>query len=877
VASGPSSADTQSVAILGMPRSGTSLTARVLNVLGVDLGPEEHMLEPTPGSNPKGYWEQREINALNDAILQTFGGSFESPPDLPPGWENDPVLDPLRDRARRLIDDYFGGSPLWGWKDPRNSLTQPFWGQLVPDTAFVLCVRAPEDVASSWQRHDSVHALDWHELLGVWLQYNSAALRHTAGAPRLVVLHDRLLANPGSEVRRLAGFLAELGVQHSVVTLEEAVASVDSQLVHHSTTMLESIEDARVPVETRALYGLLEGLADPNAPADRAAVVEALAGGLWQRYREGRSAAASPQAPAEPAPPAPAPPARSPRAAATRIVHRLRAARHAPEPQPAPSPPLEIRASLDSPADGALLNRKDVWVWGRILFPRAATARVLVALNGAPGVRARLGLPRADVAADPELAHGHRDAPVAGFELLVPPNSLPGDADEVEIAVTAMATDGSSVDLPARRVRLESPQRGTDQDDARAHELRDRVLTAGHTGSAIAPDTGRLLAFSHALDRESAREQLLGLLGTLGERGVPTAVAAAMDRSLHDRFEAVGAKVHMTSAVPLQTPELYESRLAELAAWLTAQAPRGIVAQGIDSFPLVDLAERLAIPNVWFLYEAADLEVSWIRRGLAGPEYEYARDRAARALRQAGALIFPSEPTRAFYEPYCDRGRSFVVPAAVDSEAIARFRADFDRDAARDALGIDPSATVLFCPGRIVQAGWKIVVLQALAELRERHPEAYLVLPGANDEAREQVGLFRDYAAGAGLADAVRILPASGGYYWYGMADVVVVDTDPQDVPSAALEAMAFEDLVVASKLGGLEETVEHGVNGWLWEPNDLGQLIDLLDAALSATREERQAIGARAAARVRERHEPGARADAVERTLAAAPMLPSP
>ncbi len=832
MASSPSS--TQSVAVLGMPRSGTSLTARMLNVMGVDLGPEEHMLEPTAGSNPKGYWEQREINALNDAILQTFGGTFESPPELPPGWEDDPVLDPLRQRAQRLIDDYFGGARLWGWKDPRNSLTQPFWRRLVPDTAFVLCVRAPEDVASSWQRHDSVHALDWDELLGVWLQYNAAALRNTAGAPRLVVLHDRLLAEPRAEAERLETFLAELGAAPPPGALEEALDGIDGALVHHRTTVLESIEDARVPVETRALYGLLEGLADPHAPADRAAVVEALAGALWAHHRERRVAAARPDAAEETARPEPAGPAPSLRATVGAMVRRLRPARRRAAARQE-RPLEEIGASLDSPADGALLNRNDVWVWGRILFPNAATARVLVSVNGAPGVRARLGLPRADVAADPALSHGHRDAPVAGFELLVPPRWLPDDQDEVEIAVTAMATDGSSVELPRRRVRLEHPQRGTDQDDARARELRERVDSAGRWRSAGAPEAGIVLAFSRALHREAAREQLLGLLGRLGGRGVPSAVVATMDRSLHDRFEAAGAKVHMTSPVPLEAPDLYESRLEELAAWLAAARPRGILAQGIDSFPAIDLAERLEIPHAWFLYEAVDPGAGWIRRGLAGPEYQYARDRAALALQRADALIFPSEATRAFYEPYCDRARTSVVRAGVDSDAIARFRADFDREAARQALGIAPSATVLFCPGRIVQAGWKIVVLQALAELRERHPEAYLVLPGASEETSEQVELFRDYAANAGLADAVRILPASGGYYWYGMADVVVVDTDPQDMPSAALEAMAFEDLVVASKLGGLDETIEHGVNGWLWEPNDLGQLIDLLDAALSA------------------------------------------
>ena len=115
-----------------------------------------------------------------------------------------------------------------------------------------------------------------------------------------------------------------------------------------------------------------------------------------------------------------------------------------------------------------------------------------------------------------------------------------------------------------------------------------------------------------------------------------------MDRPLHDRFEAAGAKVHMGATVPLASPATYEARMAELAGWLSTEAPRGVLADGIDSFPLIDLAQRLGIPSVWLLRETVDLQEMWIRRGFAGPEYEYARERAYIALRQSAATVFPS-------------------------------------------------------------------------------------------------------------------------------------------------------------------------------------------------------------------------------------------
>ena len=75
------------ICVLGMHRSGTSLLARILNLIGVDLGPDEVLTTEPVADNPKGYWEHHEITAISDAILKRHGGSWDEPPLLPPGWE----------------------------------------------------------------------------------------------------------------------------------------------------------------------------------------------------------------------------------------------------------------------------------------------------------------------------------------------------------------------------------------------------------------------------------------------------------------------------------------------------------------------------------------------------------------------------------------------------------------------------------------------------------------------------------------------------------------------------------------------------------------------------------------------------------------------
>ena len=74
------------ICVLGMHRSGTSVASRLLNLLGVYLGAEEHLLGPEP-DNPKGFWEFKPIFDLNNEILGRLGGNWHEPPPLRPGWE----------------------------------------------------------------------------------------------------------------------------------------------------------------------------------------------------------------------------------------------------------------------------------------------------------------------------------------------------------------------------------------------------------------------------------------------------------------------------------------------------------------------------------------------------------------------------------------------------------------------------------------------------------------------------------------------------------------------------------------------------------------------------------------------------------------------
>jgi hypothetical protein len=243
------------VCILGMHRSGTSLVSRVFNVLGLYLGPEDHLMRPS-ADNPSGHWESRPVKEINDEILSILGGSWQEPPPLPPGWERRPELAAPRRRAREVIESDFAESELWGFKDPRNSLTLPFWQRILDPMRYVICLRNPIDVAASAgasNRDDD--SVPFEQGVDLWLTYVRGALAATAGHPRHLVFYEDLMADPEPVVRSLARFIGRRKTSEAESEIRSAITvAVSEGLWHHRTPVHNVVDASRLPFHVKAFY-----------------------------------------------------------------------------------------------------------------------------------------------------------------------------------------------------------------------------------------------------------------------------------------------------------------------------------------------------------------------------------------------------------------------------------------------------------------------------------------------------------------------------------------------------------------------------------------------------------------------------------------------
>ncbi len=248
------------ICVTGMHRSGTSPVARVVNLLGVDLGAEAQLMESRP-DNPTGFWESGPITALNDDLLDHLGGRWDHPPVLDDGWETSAALDTWRDRARGVLRSAFGESALRGWKDPRMSILLPFWRTVTDVSATVIVLRRPSDVAASLSARDGMDASDGAYL---WVRYMAAALR--AAPDALVLDYDSFLSNPHGAIELLVDFL---GIAPPPERNQREVDEfLDPGLRHHHD---DAPDEATVPGEMLLadfLYGAArEGLGPVVAEA----------------------------------------------------------------------------------------------------------------------------------------------------------------------------------------------------------------------------------------------------------------------------------------------------------------------------------------------------------------------------------------------------------------------------------------------------------------------------------------------------------------------------------------------------------------------------------------------------------------------------------
>lgn len=233
----------QPVIVLGMHRSGTSMLVGLLRNLGLEIGAN------TPRNN-----ESKLFRRLNLWLIKQVGGHWDNPSDIDKLLEL-PELRSASDeylahalsglRARDYLGwidwlryrSLFAYDKPWGWKDPVNTFTLPFWLDLFPDAKVVHIYRNGVDIAysmhkrthyyfnhrySKWKRlpfyyqlkpllcrFTSIHTWRLDDCMQLWQDYFDRAQRQVDALPAertFTLQYEKFLADPAPTLARLTEF-----------------------------------------------------------------------------------------------------------------------------------------------------------------------------------------------------------------------------------------------------------------------------------------------------------------------------------------------------------------------------------------------------------------------------------------------------------------------------------------------------------------------------------------------------------------------------------------------------------------------------------------------------------------------------------------------
>jgi glycosyltransferase involved in cell wall biosynthesis len=215
-------------------------------------------------------------------------------------------------------------------------------------------------------------------------------------------------------------------------------------------------------------------------------------------------------------------------------------------------------------------------------------------------------------------------------------------------------------------------------------------------------------------------------------------------------------------------------------------------------------------------------------------------------LGRAGARVFAvSHDLRAYMiSEGFPESRVGVIHNGIDPGAPST---PGDRHQARRRLGVPSDAEIIATVARFDPVKDLTSLIRAFALIRSQRPLSRLVMVGEGPELDRLILLSQalgvsDAVLFAGFRDDVRaLLPA---------LDVYVNSSTTEGISVSILEAMAASVPVVATRVGGTPEIVQHRLTGYLVAPGDVKGMAEAILSLLSAP-DRRASVGGAARQRV--------------------------
>lgn len=237
------------ICVLGSGRSGTSVVTGALDIMGVELG--SNLLSPNH-TNPKGFWEDKQIIEFHNALLKKLG-----PFNHPENWWLSKDLESNVESIKKYLESQYSPKKVWAFKDPRTCYFLPFWkllfNELKVEAHYLIMIRNPLDVADSFIK---AYSRSQNDALSIWKKRLLLALKETEGEKRIILDYDHFLDNSLRSLITITDTF-KLGLPNNETTLKNHLNSfIDLKMRHHKTSIEDLTRNGNVGDDIKNLYSI---------------------------------------------------------------------------------------------------------------------------------------------------------------------------------------------------------------------------------------------------------------------------------------------------------------------------------------------------------------------------------------------------------------------------------------------------------------------------------------------------------------------------------------------------------------------------------------------------------------------------------------------
>ncbi len=212
-------------------------------------------------------------------------------------------------------------------------------------------------------------------------------------------------------------------------------------------------------------------------------------------------------------------------------------------------------------------------------------------------------------------------------------------------------------------------------------------------------------------------------------------------------------------------------------------------------------------------------------------QFYYNRFVESRLYKNADRVVFNSFRGA---ELFRERTNAKNVISIINGIKLDRFSGNFDQNVFA-SFGIPDNKRVLLLPARILPDKGQHLLIKALPKLIKKYPEIQVAFLGKEDH------FFR--GAKSDLCSLADSLGVESFITWIDFQDdvppfykgafCVVLPSYTEGCPRILLEALASGTPILGSKIDGINEIIEEGVNGFGFPPKDVDALASAIEKLL--------------------------------------------